>query len=129
MLVTVAQPTRDRLEEIFNAGSKAADKLEEVLLENVRVQYSVNDCQALEQAAYQSAVEDGQHKANSIATALGAELKRVPSVAEPFYAIFLPGCNSQGNLPFASKEASVYDPNTPVEVEVSKDIFFTYRVR
>ena len=59
----------------------------------------------------------------------GTEIKRVPSVAEPFYAIFLPGCNSKGNLPFASKEASPYDPNAPVEVEVSKDIFFTYRVR
>ncbi|MCP2728809.1 SIMPL domain-containing protein [Limnofasciculus baicalensis] len=129
VVVTLSQPNRDRLEEIVTAATKAADKQKDILLENVKVQYSVNDCQALERAAYQSAVEDGQNRANSIAAALGTEVKRVPSVAEPFYGIFLPGCNSKGSLPFASKEASAYDPNAPVAVEISKDIFFTYRVR
>ncbi|HBE19543.1 MAG TPA: hypothetical protein DEG17_01800 [Cyanobacteria bacterium UBA11149] len=129
ILVTVAKPNRDRMKEIVDAVTEATDKLEEILLDNVKVEYTVDDCQALELAAYQSAVADAQHKANSIAAALGVELKKAPSVAEPFYAIFIPGCNSRGNLPFVSQRASIYDPNAPVAVEVSKDMFFTYRVR
>lgn len=89
----------------------------------------MNNCQALEQAAYQSAIEDAQNRANSIAAATGTRLRLVPSVAEPFYGVFLPGCYSEGNLPFGSNTSSPYDPDDPVEVRVNKDIFVTYTGR
>lgn len=129
LVVTVENPSRDRLEEIVNTATDAANPIEEILISTVNVEYSVNNCQALEQAAYQSAIEDAQNRANSIAAATGTRLRLVPSVAEPFYGVFLPGCYSQGNLPFGSNTSSPYDPDDPVEVTVNKDIFVTYTGR
>ncbi|MBE9126331.1 MULTISPECIES: SIMPL domain-containing protein [unclassified Coleofasciculus] len=127
--VMVEQPTRDRLDQIVDTASDAANNLEDILLSTINVQYAVDDCQALERAAYQSAVEDSQNRARAIAEAMGADLRGAPSVAEPFYGIFLPGCNSEGNLPFGGSAATPYDPNSPVEVEVTKEIFTSYPVR
>ncbi|HBB30294.1 MAG TPA: hypothetical protein DDZ80_32805 [Cyanobacteria bacterium UBA8803] len=129
VMVAIEQPTRDRMEEIVKAAKEAANKLDEVLLNEVGVQYLVNDCQALERSAYQSAVEDAQNRASGIAAAMGAELRRVPSVAEPFYNVFLPGCSSASSSPFGSEATSPYDPNAPVEVAIAKEIFVTYTVR
>ncbi|EDX71150.1 hypothetical protein MC7420_4337 [Coleofasciculus chthonoplastes PCC 7420] len=129
LVVTVDNPNRDRLEEIVNTATDAASPIEEILISTVNVEYAVNNCQALVQAAYQSAVEDAQNRANSLAAAMGTQLRLVPSVAEPFYEVFLPGCDSEGNLPFGNTTSSVYDPDNPVEVTVNKDIFVTYTGR
>ncbi|HAG84013.1 MAG TPA: hypothetical protein DCL61_23390 [Cyanobacteria bacterium UBA12227] len=129
VVVKIETPTRDRLEAIVDTATEAADNIEEILLNTVGVEYAVDDCQVLEQSAYQSAVEDAQNRASSIAQATGAELRQVPSIAEPFYGVFLPGCNSKANLPFGTIAASPYDPNAPIEVEVTKDIFVTYTVK
>ncbi len=129
VVVKIETPTRDRLEEIVDTATEAADNIEEILLNTVAVEYAVDNCQVLEQSAYQSAVQDAQNRASSIAQATGAELRQVPSIAEPFYGVFLPGCNSKANLPFGTTAASPYDPNAPIEVEVTKDIFVTYTVK
>lgn len=92
------------------------------------MQYSAKDCQALERAAYQAGVQDAQNRARAIAEAMGGKMRKVGSVAEPFYNAYLPGCNSGGNLPFGGDAASSYDPNAPVEVEITKEIFVTFPV-
>lgn len=129
LVVIVDNPSRDRLEEIVNVAKDTASPIEEILLSSIDVEYSVRNCQDLEQAAYQSAVDDARNRANSIASAMGAKLKPIPSVAEPFYSIFLPGCSSEGNLPFDSSNTSAYDADAPVEVKVTKEIFVIYTVR
>lgn len=126
--VTIEQPTRDRLEQIVTTASNAADKNQDLAISSVNVQYSKKDCQALERAAYQNAVQDAQNRARAIAEAMGAKMRNVGSVAEPFYNVYLPGCNSEGSLPFTGDSTSPYNPNAPVEVEVTKEIFVTFPV-
>src|SRR5919202_3934018 len=66
----------------------------------------LKDCRALERAAYQAAMKDAQERARAIADAIGAELGKVPSVAEPFYDVFLSRCSSGGNFPFGESTHS-----------------------
>ncbi|MEW6492485.1 MAG: SIMPL domain-containing protein [Cyanobacteriota bacterium] len=128
VLVTIEQPTRDRLEKIVTAANQAASKNKEISISSVDVQFSTKDCQALEKTAYQAAVQDAQNRARAIAEAMGAKMRRVGSVAEPFYNAYLGGCDSQGNLPFGGDSAASYDPNAPIEVEVTKELFVTFPV-
>lgn len=126
--VTIEQPTSDRLEAIVSTVSETASASEELAVTSIGVRYAVDSCQALERAAYEAAVNDAFNRASAIASAMGAELRRVPSVAEPFYSIFLPGCDSEGNLPFGGDTTPPYDPNAPLEVEIKKEIFVTFPV-
>lgn len=128
VVVTIEQPTRDRLEKIVTAANQAVSKNKEISISSVDVQFSAKDCQALERTAYQTAVQDAQTRASAIAQAMGAKMRRVGSVAEPFYNAYLPGCDSQGNLPFGGDSAASYDPNAPIEVEVTKELFVTFPV-
>jgi uncharacterized protein YggE len=126
IVVRLEQPTRDRIEQIVTVTTEAAGKNEVLIVGSVGIEYSVNDCQALEKAAYQAAVNDALNRARAIAEPLGADIG-IPSVAEPFYEIFLPGCSSEGSFPFANSTAA-YDPDAPAEVVVTKDIFFSFPV-
>ena len=126
--VTINQPTRDRLEQIVTTVSQSASKNKDYSISSVSVEYFAKDCPALERAAYQAAVEDAQNRASVIAQAMGAKLSRVGSVAEPFYNVYIPACNSGGSLPFGGDATSPYDPNEPVEVEVTKEMFFTFPI-
>jgi hypothetical protein len=126
--VMIEQPTRDRIEKIVTVASQATAKNKNLTISSVGVQYSAKDCQALERAAYQAAVQDAQNRASAIAEAMGGKMRKVGSVAEPFYNAYLPGCNSGGNLPFGGDATSPYDPNAPVEVEVTKEIFVTFPI-
>lgn len=126
IVVEVEKPTRDRIEQIVKVANETASKNKELAVDSVDVQYSVKDCQALEKAAYRAAVNDALNRARAIAEALNADIG-IPSVAEPFYGVFLPGCNSDGSLPFTSS-SSTYDPDAPLEVVVTKDIFFSFPV-
>ncbi|HEY9651615.1 MAG TPA: SIMPL domain-containing protein [Coleofasciculaceae cyanobacterium] len=126
IVVKVEKPTRDRIEQIVKVANDTASKNKDLAVDSVDVQYSVKDCQALEKTAYQAAVNDALNRARAIAEALDAEIS-IPSVAEPFYEVFIPGCNSDGSLPFRSSP-STYDPDAPLEVVVTKDIFFSFPV-
>lgn len=126
IVVKVEKPTRDRIEQIVTVANETASKNKDLAVDSVDVQYSVKDCKALEKAAYQAAVNDALNRARAIAEALDADIG-IPSVAEPFYGVFLPGCNSDGSLPFRSSPAT-YDPDAPLEVVVTKDIFVSFPV-
>jgi uncharacterized protein YggE len=128
--VRIEQPTRDRLEQIVTTANQAAEKQKNLSIASVNVQYSAKDCQALERAAYQAAVRDAQNRAKAIAEAMGARMRRVGSVAEPFYNAYIPACNSNsgGNLPFGGDATTPFDPNAPVEVEITKEIFVSFPV-
>ncbi|MFN6514572.1 MAG: SIMPL domain-containing protein [Nostoc sp. CreGUA01] len=132
ILVRVEKPTRDRIQEIIGTVNKATSKLENLTVSNVGVEYAVNDCQALQSSVYQSAMKDAQSRAQALATAMGAKLG-TPSVAEPFYTLFYPSCNSKSGVTLPSFASFLltptYDPDAPAEVEMKKDIFVTYTVK
>lgn len=131
IIIKIEKPTTTRVQKIVTTASEAASKSGKLFVEGVSVAYRVTDCQHLESIAYQAAMKDAQNRAKALATAMGAELGKVASVAEPFYSVFLPSCNAQSNfpsLPFGSTTPS-YNPAAPAEVQVNKDIFVTYPVK
>ncbi|MFN6539138.1 MAG: SIMPL domain-containing protein [Nostoc sp. EkiNYC01] len=132
ILVRVEKPTRDRIQEIVGTANKATSKLENFTIKNVGVEYAVNDCQTLQSSVYQSAMKDAQSRAQALATAMGVKLG-TPSVAEPFYTLFYPSCNSKAGVSLPSFASFLltptYDPDAPAEVEMKKDIFVTYTTK
>ncbi|MDZ8109641.1 MAG: SIMPL domain-containing protein [Nostoc sp. DedQUE12a] len=132
ILVRVEKPTRDRIQEIVGTANKATSKLENLTINNVGVEYAVNDCQALQSSVYQSAMKDAQSRAQALATAMDVKLGAA-SVAEPFYTLFYPSCNSKSGVTLPSFAnfllTPTYDPDAPAEVEMKKDIFVTYTVK
>ncbi|BAY74046.1 hypothetical protein NIES25_04560 [Nostoc linckia NIES-25] len=132
ILVRLEKPTRDRIQEIVGAANKATSKLENLTIKNVGVEYAVNDCQALQSSVYQSAMKDAQSRAQALATAMAVKLGAA-SVAEPFYTLFYPSCNSKSGVTLPSFASFLltptYDPDAPAEVEMKKDIFVTYTVK
>ncbi|MEH2174968.1 SIMPL domain-containing protein [Nostoc sp.] len=132
ILVRLEKPTRDRVQEIVATANKSTSQIENLSVKSVGVEYAVNDCQALQSSVYQSAMKDAQSRAQALASAMEVKLS-TPSVAEPFYTLFYPSCNSKTGVPlpsFASFLLSpAYDPEAPAEVEMKKDIFVTYTTK
>ncbi|RCJ23294.1 hypothetical protein A6S26_01690 [Nostoc sp. ATCC 43529] len=132
ILVRAEKPTRDRIQEIVGTANKATSKIENLTINSVSVEYAVNDCQALQSSVYQSAMKDAQSRAQALATAMGVKLGAA-SVAEPFYTLFYPSCNSKSGVTLPSFASFLltptYDPDAPAEVEMKKDIFVTYTVK
>jgi hypothetical protein len=122
------KPTQAKLSKIVNAVQSKVDSLKNLALSRVSVNYAVKDCQALESAVYQSAMRSAQNRAKAIASAMGATLNPVPSVAQPFYELFIPGCGTSPAFPF-SNSGSDYDPQRPPEVSLSREIFVTYTLK
>lgn len=129
IFVTVANPTHPRLQQIITTAGSAIRKDQPFKFDQVEVRYSVNDCQALQRETYKNAMKDAQNRAIALADAVNAELNPIPSVAEPFYGIFLPEeCATGEDTLFGSSNVP-YDANDPLEVEVSKEIFVTFSAR
>ncbi|MGB8700906.1 MAG: SIMPL domain-containing protein [Thermosynechococcaceae cyanobacterium] len=119
------KPTQAGLAKIVTAVQKAAGSLSEVSISRVAVNYSIQDCQPLEADVYQAAARDAKNRAMAIASALGGKLNPAPSVAQPFYDLFLPSCGKGLTLPFLDSVTD-YSPETPPEVSLSREIFVTY---
>ncbi|GFE70251.1 SIMPL domain-containing protein [Chroococcus sp. FPU101] len=129
IFVTVANPTHPRLQQIITTAGSAIRKDQPFKFDQFEVRYSVNDCQALQRETYKNAMKDAQNRAIALADAVNAELNPIPSVAEPFYGVFLPEeCATGEGFLFGSSSVP-YDANDPLEVEVSKEIFVTFSVR
>lgn len=138
MVVTLAQPTRSRVQQIVTTASDAASVSDTFSVQSVKVEYTVNDCQALEREAYIAAVKDAQNRARALAEALQVEIRAVPSVAEsplsgffPFSSASSSSCDSKPELSFFPFNViqQPYDPAAPAEVRIQKDIFVTYPIR
>lgn len=121
-------PTQAKLSQIVDTVERAAGTLKSVTLSRVGVSYKLQDCQALEASVYQAAVRSARHRAQAIATAMGATLNPIPSVAQPFYELIVPSCQSSTTFPFG-KSNSNYDPKAMPEVSLTRDIFVTYTLK
>lgn len=131
--VRVANPTRDRLQQIVKAANSAASKSETLSISKVNVQYITTDCGKLAQAAYTAAVQDAQKRATAIATAMGVRLSGAPSVAESsLYDLFVPLCTENSELPSFlpfGDLSSAYEPDAPPQVQLRRDLFMSFPVQ
>jgi hypothetical protein len=127
IVVKQPQPTQAALSKIASTVRSAAAGKKDIMLKRVGVNYTLKDCQALETAVYQSAVQSALGRATAIATAMNAKLNPVPSVAQPFYDLFFLGCGTGRSFSF--KSSADYDPNAAPEVELSREIFVTYTLK
>ncbi|MEM0980948.1 MAG: SIMPL domain-containing protein [Cyanobacteria bacterium P01_H01_bin.58] len=132
--VTVAQPTRARVNEIVNtidSALKAQRPQQVAFVDDIYVQYIVDDCAVLEQKAYASAISDAQLRAQAIADSLGVTLAAPPFIGEfPFLGRFVTPCNEETDIVRAifGRENTYYNPEAPAEVEVFREVLVTYPV-
>lgn len=132
--VTVAQPTQARVNEIVNtidSTLKAQRPQQVAFVDDIYVQYIVDDCAVLEQKAYASAISDAQLRATAIADSLGVTLADPPSIGEfPFLGRFVTPCNEETDIVRAlfGRENTYYNPEAPAEVEVFREVLVTYPV-
>lgn len=138
LVVKLEKPTRELVQQIIKVAGDETILKGNISLQNTNVEYAVNDCPALEKAAYVSAVNNARIKAMALSEALGVKIADIPSIAESSFAAFnifgsssSSACGSPATptgFPFNIIKRP-YDPNTPAEVEVKKDIFATYTIR
>lgn len=137
LVVKLEKPNRDRVQQIIKIAGDETILKGILALQNTNVEYAVNDCPALEKAAYISAVNNARSRALALSEALGVKIADIPSIAESSFSAFnffgssSSACGSQASpavFPFNAIKRP-YDPNTPAEVEVKKDIFVTYTIR
>ncbi len=126
--VILESVTKERLNKVVNKVTEVASKSQNFSLVNVTVNFRLQDCENLEREAYIAAVKDARSRATAIASALDAELVALPSISEPFYNVFLPKCNAEGNLLF-SQNSVPYNPDAPLEFEVTQEVFVTYTLK
>jgi hypothetical protein len=137
MVVRLEKPTRDRVQQIVKVAGDEKIFKGKFSLQNTNVEYAINDCPALERAAYAAAVNNARSRATALSEALGVKIADVPSIAESSFSLFnffsasSSACGSAGNTPVFPFSAfkKPFNPATPAEVEVKKDIFVTYTIR
>ena len=133
--IDLTQPTPERVGQVVKAVNstfqKDGDKAK-IYLENVYVQYIVTSCEAVENAAYASAMQDAKLRANAVAKAMGVQLSPSPSVAElPFLGRFNSPCSQERDVigTVFRRPAAPYDPTAPAIVEIYRELAVTYRPR
>jgi Protein of unknown function (DUF541) len=122
------KPTQARLQELARTVETAAEQLNSLSLNRTGVTYTVNDCRGLETQVYRSAGEDAMQRATAIASAMGAKLNPVPSVAQPVYDLIYPACRSERPFPFNDKDTD-FKPDSVPEVVLTREIFVTFTLK
>ncbi|MDA0265387.1 MAG: SIMPL domain-containing protein [Cyanobacteria bacterium] len=133
--VNIRQPTQSQINGIVQAINGAVANhapQQAIFVNNIYVQYAIDSCIAIEQQAYAAAMDDARLRALAIADTINVALIDPPSVAElPFLGRFLSPCNEDTDIVgalFWSQESSYYNPETPAEVEVYREVLVTYPV-
>jgi len=133
VVVNLEKPTRARVQQVVTVAENAAKKANKLAIKGVSVEYAVKECQLLETAAYTAAVNNAKNRAQAIASAMGVELEKVPSVAElGLLDLFIPLCISKKGISSSSVFDSFKSPSDPVgnaEVELRRDVFVTYPIK
>lgn len=131
----LSDPSQSQVQALISDVTTAVAGQSDYYLNSTSVQYTIQNCQALEQAAYTSAIENARLRATALATALGVDIAEVPSVAESPFGLAYPACNEQAGSSFldsffgSTSYLTYYDPSAPAEVELRRDLFVTYPVR
>ena len=134
--VTLEKPSKSSVQKAIYAGDDAA-KTTKLFVQGY-LKYRVNDCAALEKAAYTAAVNDAQKRAQAIASAINVQLAEHPSITEAFYTTFYPSpCNPSNKSFYPNFDSNStyiegfipYSPSVEANVETRKDIFVTYKTK
>ena len=128
VLVKVRNPTRDKIESVMLTAENHLKNASDLSLKDIKVGYKINECEQLQLQAFEDAVGDAQKRAEAIAGAMKAKLSPSASVAEPFFNMFVPGCESGREFSLSGKKYNSYEPKEPIEVVVDRMIFFTYTI-
>ncbi len=131
VVVKLDKPTRELVQQIVNVAKNAANKSRKLAIKSVSVKYATTNCQALETAAYTAAINNAKTRAQALASAMGVELEKIPSVAEPgLFDLIFPLCLKEGiSSPLFGGSKSPNEPLAPAEVELRRDIFVTYPIK
>jgi Protein of unknown function (DUF541) len=135
IVIELDKPTQDRvgqLIKVVNGAVANSGKPAKIYLEDVYVQYVVNRCEAVEDAAYLAAMQDAKLRAAALAKSMGVQLAEIPSVAElPFLGRFYSPCSQDSDITgtIFRRPATAYNPQTPATVEIYREIAVTYRLR
>jgi uncharacterized protein YggE len=124
VLVNIDKPTSDGLARLLQTAKTAAEAQNLGLLQS-QVTYSASNCQALEQQAYEKAIQDAAWRAEAIAKATRQTLSSTPSVAEAFYNGFVGNCGESNLFDLLGMGRNGGDRP---EVTVRKDLMVTYPV-
>lgn len=130
--VVVDKPTTELVDRLAKVVNEATARKGKIYVEGATVQYAVNSCKAVEDAAYLSAVQDAKMRADALAKAMGVQLADGPSVAElPFLGRLYSPCTQSRDVTGAifSRSPSSYSPGAPAEVGIYREISVTYRTR
>jgi hypothetical protein len=124
LLITVDQPTPDLFDRLLKSARSAVEAQNLSILDS-QFTYSISNCQALEQQAYEKAIQDAAWRAETIAKATRQTLSPTPSVAEAFYNGFVGNCGESNLFDLLGIGRSGGDRP---EVTVRKDLMVTYPV-
>jgi hypothetical protein len=124
LLISVDQPTPDLFDRLLKSARTAVEAQNLSILDS-QFTYSVSNCQALEQQAYEKAIQDAAWRAEAIAKATRQTLGPQPSVAEAFYNGFVGNCGESNLFDLLGMGKSGGDRP---EVIVRKDLMVTYPV-
>lgn len=133
--IELEKPTKEKVALIVKSLNSAVPQKGErnkIQLESIYVQYTINNCETVEAAAYQSAVKDAKLRANALAKSMGVNLADVPSIAElPFLGRFWTACSQDPDIidSIFPRRALPYNPDASAEVEVYREIAVTYNIR
>jgi uncharacterized protein YggE len=129
VLVTVAAPTNERLQELVRVATQAAYGTNTLEVYDIGAKLTVSDCAGLQQQALQQALADARARAGAIAAELGVTLGAEQYVndytgGDPYG---MPGCASQP-LPYPEIYYPGWDPNMGAEVRVFRNLGVTFSV-
>ncbi|MBI2914049.1 MAG: SIMPL domain-containing protein [Chloroflexi bacterium] len=125
----VAVGNVDNLGAIRQAAIEAAAGLQNIQFQYDSVSYTVSDCDALELAAMQAAVDDADARGSSFAKALGVSRGAILGASHYIYSFYGPnpcdpssaGPYPMGGLPYAEGQ--------PNEVQLIANVSITYAIQ
>jgi uncharacterized protein YggE len=127
--VTVDNPA-DELGPLVEAGTDAVNESGTLMLQNVGVMYTVDDCDELLAAARRAAVDDGRENGAGLAEALEVNLGDVVAASEYIYSPYGPSsCDPTFDTYYAGPygyEGMTYDPAMPAEVQIISNVTLTF---
>jgi uncharacterized protein YggE len=129
VLVAVAAPTSERLQELVNVATQAAWGTGKLEVYNIGAKLTHNDCAGLQQRALQQALADAQTRATAIAAELGVTLGEIQYVndypaGDPYG---MPACGGQP-YPYPEVYYPGWDPSMGADVRVYRSMGVTYSV-
>ena len=136
LIVQVQKPTRQRVQQVVLTVNDAANQTNQLTLESIGAEYSVSNCQPLENTSRRAALNDAQRRIRALAAIAQVNLGELLQITE-FPTSGSPSafsrCGSKAGAPLnplasTSNSTPPYDPAAPTEVRVFSQVSLTYAI-